>query len=98
MKFAVRVNIPNEEGNEAIRSGKMGEIMGGFVQKWKPEAIYFYLSDGQRGCTFFVNLDDASQMPVLVEPFFLGLNAEIDATPCMNLEDLKKGLAAMEKK
>jgi hypothetical protein len=97
MRFAVRINIPNEAGNEAIRSGKMGEMLGAFVQKWRPEAVYFYLSHGKRGATFFVNMDDPSQMPALAEPFFAGLNAEVEATPAMNFEDLKKGLAALEK-
>lgn len=75
----------------------MGETLGAFVQKWRLEAVYFYLSGGKRGATFFLNVDDASQMPVLVEPFFMGLNAEIEAVPAMNFEDLKKGLAALEK-
>jgi hypothetical protein len=97
MRFAVRINIPNEEGNEAIRSGKMGETLGAFVQKWRPEAVYFYLSGGKRGATFFLNMDDPSQMPALVEPFFMGLNAEVETAPAMNFEDLKKGLAVLEK-
>jgi hypothetical protein len=91
------VNIPNDEGNEAIRAGKMGEIMGAFIQKWKPEAAYFYPADGMRGATFFLNMDDPSQMPGLVEPFFMGLNAEIDITPAMTIDDLKKGLGALPK-
>jgi len=74
----------------------MGEALGAFVQKWRPEAVYFYLSHGKRGATFFVNMDDASQMPVLVEPFFMGLNAEVEVAPAMSLDDLKKGLAALE--
>jgi hypothetical protein len=98
MRFAVRINIPNEEGNEAIRSGKMAETLSAFVQKWKPEAVYFYPSGGKRGATFYLNMDDASQMPVLVEPFFLGMNAEVEVTPAMNFDDLKKGLSALEKK
>jgi hypothetical protein len=97
MRFAVRVNIPNEEGNEGIRTGKMGEAMGAFVQKWRPEAAYFYLSHGKRGATFFLNMDDPSQMPLLVEPFFMGMNAEVEASPAMSFDDLKKGLAALEK-
>ncbi len=91
MRIAVRVNIPNDEGNEAIRSGKMGEMMGAFVQKWRPEALYFYPRDGLRGFTFYTNMDDASQMPALAEPFFEGLGAEIEMTPCMNHRRSEEG-------
>jgi hypothetical protein len=97
MRFYVRVTIPNEEGNEAISQGKMGETMGAFVNKWKPEAAYFYITDGLRGATFFLNMDDASQMPGLVEPFFMGMNADIEITPAMNFDDLKKGLSVLAK-
>jgi hypothetical protein len=37
-----------------------------------------------------VNMDDASQMPALSEPFFYWLKAEIDFIPVMTLEDLAK--------
>ena len=97
MRCAVRINIPNGAGNEAIRSGKMADTLGAFVQKWRPEAAYFYAHAGKRGATFFLNLDDASQLPSLSEPFFMGLDAELEITPAMNMDDLKKGLAALER-
>lgn len=97
MRFAVRINMPVEAGNESARNGKMGEVLGAFVQKWKPEATYFYLREGKRGATFYLNLDDPSQLPVLAEPLFSGMNVELEVTPAMNFEDLKKGLAALEK-
>ena len=97
MRFMMRITMPHEQGNEAIRGGKMGETLGAFMQKWRPEAAYFYPANGKRGATFFVNVDDASQLPVLSEPFFMGLNADVEVVPAMNFEDLKKGLAALEK-
>jgi hypothetical protein len=97
MRFAVRINMPHETGNEAIRSGKLGDTLAGFVQKWRPEAAYFYPSKGKRGATFFLNMDDPSQLPVLVEPFFMGLNADVEVVPAMTFDDLKKGLAQIEK-
>jgi hypothetical protein len=36
-------------------------------------------------------------MPSLTEPFFMGLNADVEVVPAMNFDDLKKGLAALEK-
>ncbi len=34
-------------------------------------------------------------MPVLSEPFFLHLGAEITFTPVMNVEDVQKGLSQL---
>ena len=68
------------------------------MEKWRPEAAYFFPRKGQRATLFIVNVDDPSKIPALVEPFFVGLNAEVELTPAMTFEDLKKGLGAIEKK
>jgi hypothetical protein len=96
MRFVLQVEMPNEAGNDGIRSGKLPEIIAATVEKWKPEASYFFPSNGKRSCLMIVNLNDPSQIPALVEPFFLALNAQVHVTPCMNLEDLKKGLGAID--
>ena len=41
-------------------------------------------------------MDDPSQLPALAEPWFLALNAEIEATPAMIPEDLAKAGPAIE--
>jgi hypothetical protein len=48
-----------------------------------------------------VNLDDASQIPAVAEPWFLACNASIEIIPCMIPEDLAKAgdsIAAAVKK
>lgn len=35
---------------------------------------------------------DSRRMPVISEPFFLQLDAEISCAPVMNMEDVQKGL------
>jgi hypothetical protein len=37
-----------------------------------------------------LNLNDASEIPAVAEPFFLWLNAEIEFLPVMRPEDLQK--------
>ena len=37
-----------------------------------------------------INMDDVSQLPAIAEPWFLALNASIEATPAMVAEDLEK--------
>jgi hypothetical protein len=96
MRCIIQVELPIEAGNAGIMSGKVPEVIGATVAKWKPEASYFFPTNGKRSMLMVVNLDDASQIPALVEPFFLSLNAQVQITPCMNLDDLKKGLGAIE--
>jgi hypothetical protein len=36
-------------------------------------------------------------MPVISEPFFMQLGAEITYTPVMNLEDVQKGLSQLNR-
>jgi hypothetical protein len=97
MRCALQITIPAEAGNAAFKSGKLAEVIAAFVEKWRPEAAYFFPRKGQRASLFVVNVDDPSQVPSLVEPFFMGLNAEVELTPVMTFEDLKKGMGAMEK-
>lgn len=54
----------------------------------KPEAAYFTSQDGHRGGIIVVDLDKASDIPRLAEPFFLELNAEVELHPVMTPEDL----------
>jgi hypothetical protein len=37
-------------------------------------------------------MKDASDIPIIVEPLFEGLNAKVQLLPVMNADDLKKGL------
>jgi hypothetical protein len=37
-------------------------------------------------------------IPTVAEPFFTNLNASIELTPAMNLEDMKTGVAKAMKK
>jgi len=45
----------------------------------------------------FFDMRDASDIPAIVEPLFMGLNALVEILPVMNGDDLKKGLAAAMK-
>jgi hypothetical protein len=65
----------------------------------KPEAAYFGDRDGRRGGIIVVNLDNASQVPSLAEPWFLGFNAQVEFSVVMTPEDLgRAGLEALGKK
>jgi hypothetical protein len=54
----------------------------------KPEAAYFTERDGRRGGIFVVDLQSASDIPKLAEPWFLSFNAEVEFRIAMTPEDL----------
>jgi len=93
MRTMMRVTIPVEAGNAAIKSGKLAQAMGAAMDRMKPEAAYFTTDRNTRTAYFFVDLKDQSDMPSFAEPFFLEFNAAVDFQPVMNGDDLKRGLA-----
>jgi hypothetical protein len=44
----------------------------------------------------FFDMKELSQIPTIVEPLFLQLNAKIELLPAMNLDDLTAGLKQAE--
>jgi hypothetical protein len=97
MRMMMRVSMPVESGNAAIKAGKMPQIVAEAMARMKPEAAYFTADQARRTVYFFVDLKDAADMPTYAEPFFLELNAAVDFQPVMNAEDLKRGLSQLSK-
>ena len=90
MRYIMSIRIPIDRGNELLRDPKFGEKMHQLVTGAKAEQAYFSTIDGQRGGYIVVNIQDASEIPGLAEPFFLWLHADIKFQPIMTLEDLQK--------
>ncbi len=81
--------------NNAIKNGTLPKIMKEVMDNLKPEAAYFTAMDGMRTALIVFDMKDPSQMPAIAEPFFMQLNAKLDAYPVMNAQDLEKGLGQM---
>jgi hypothetical protein len=96
MKYIMKVSMPTEKGNERIKDPQFGKIMHEILSDVKAEAAYFTTICGNRGCYIVVNMNDASQMPALAEPFFLQFNAEVAFVPVMTPEDLGKADASIQ--
>ena len=90
MRFMVKVQWDVEAGNNLAKAGRIGSTVGSILADLKPEAAYFSAEGGKRGATLIVNLDDASQIPAVAEPWFLACNASIEFFPVMLPEDLEK--------
>lgn len=95
MRFLLKVNIPVESGNAAAKAGKLGATIQSILADLKPEAVYFTDSNGQRTALIFLDMQDASQIPAIAEPWFLAFNASIEIHPVMIPEDLAKAGAAI---
>jgi len=96
MKFLLKVNIPVDAGNAAARAGKLGSTIQSILADLKPEAVYFTADNGQRTAFIFLEMQDASQIPAIAEPWFLAFNASIEMYPVMVPAELIKAAPAIE--
>ena len=94
MRFLIKVSLPVEAGNRAAKEGF--KTIPSILEEIKPEATYFYEENGRRTALLIVDLEDASQMPAVLEPWFLGFNAAVEIHPAMVPEDLEKAGPAIE--
>jgi len=97
MRFLVKVSIPNEAANKAIRDGTFAKTMSRALDELKPEAVYFSAIDGQRTGFIVADMKDAHQMVSVAEPWFLAFNASVEFYPAMTPEDLQRGGPDMER-
>ena len=95
MRVMLKVQIPVDAGNRALRDGSLQQAMQSTVERLQPEAAYFYLENGRRTAIMVFNMDDQGQLPVIAEPLFQGLSAMMEVVPVMNSDDLQRGLALL---
>lgn len=97
MRFLLKIHMPVKAGNRALRDGSLPRIVQNLTEKLKPEASYFFADNGKRTAYIFFSFDNASEIPVIAEPLFMGLNAELELIPVMNADELKAGLEKASK-
>jgi len=66
------------------------------LEQQKPEAAYFIAESGRRTGILILNMNDASELAQIAEPWFLAMNASIEATPAMIPGDLQRAAPAIE--
>src|SRR3954447_24666565 len=97
MRVLLKVTIPVETGNAAAKAGKLGSTIQSILDELKPEAVYFTDCDGRRAGLIFLNLEDASWIPAICEPWMQAFNASIELHPVMVPDDLMRAGSAIEK-
>ena len=97
MRMMMTVQVPNEAGSRAINDGTLPKVLGELHDRLRPEATYFFATDGHRTAQFVFDMKDSSEIPPLAEPLFQQLNAAVTLLPVMNLDELQKGLGALQR-
>ena len=97
MRFMLKAQMSTEGGNRAILNGTLMPNMKAILEEMKPEAAYFTAEGGKRTAYFIVNVKDASEIPGLAEPFFLGVDADISFLPVMLPKDLANAGPGIER-
>ncbi len=92
MRMLMKVQMEVAAANRAIRDGSWEQIMGNAMEQLQPEAVYFTAQDGKRTGFIVFDLKDGSDIPSIAEPFFMSVDAAIDLSPVMTIDDVRKGL------
>jgi hypothetical protein len=99
MRMLLKITIPSEDFNQAVRDGTAGQKIRRILEDTKPEAVYFTEQHGQRGAILVLDLADPSKVPAVAEPWFLTFKAKVEFQVAMTPDDLEKaGLAELGQK
>ena len=90
MRYLLKIRFPVDAGNSALTDPQFGEKMQRLLAEIKAETAYFTSINGQRGGYIVVNMEDASEIPAIAEPFFLWLKADLEFMPVMLPADLAR--------
>src|SRR3970040_1120560 len=75
VRMLLKISIPVEKGNEAIKSGALPRTMQSTIEALKPEAAYFFPEEGKRHGLFVFEMEGSWQLPPILEPLFQKLAA-----------------------
>jgi len=97
MRMMMKVSLPVETANEAVRKGTLGTTIQKILADLKPEAAYFAEDNGMRTGYIFFQMTESSQLPAIAEPWFLAFNATLTVKPAMTPQDLAAAGADFER-
>ncbi len=92
MRFLIHAKIPTEAGNLMLQDPNLLNKLQTYISKVKAEATYFFEEEGDRVAAFIVDIPQASEIPVLIEPLYSGMGARVELHPVMSFDDLKNGV------
>ena len=95
MRMMMKLKMDTEVGSRALADGSAPQLMEETFDRLQPEAAYFGAEDGVRTAFIVFDLKDPSEIPVISEPLFSNMKANIQIFPVMDREDLQKGLGQL---
>ena len=90
MRFLVTVRFPGEAGNNLVADPEFGSVIEDIVSEQRAEAVYFGPLEGQRAVFYVTDLREGSQIPAILEPWWLRTKAEVTVTPVFNRDEMKR--------
>jgi hypothetical protein len=96
MRFLIQATVPTITGNELMKAGTFASRIQAILEDVHPEAAYFTEVGGSRTAFLIVDLPDASHIPAIAEPFFIGMNCSVEFHPVMLAEDLMNAGPAID--
>lgn len=93
MRMMLKARMQTDHGNRAVQSGAMEKTLMSVLEELQPEAAYFVAEEGERCALIFFDMQDASELPKVCEPFFMEYDAKVSVQPAMNADDVRAGLA-----
>lgn len=90
MRMLMKVRLPHETFNAAVRNGSAGSKTQAILDAVKPEAVYFTEMQGHRTVVLIVDLESPAKIPALAEPWFLSFNADVEFHVVMGQKELKE--------
>src|SRR5438132_12322877 len=98
MRMMIQFSIPVEAGNQAARKGTLGAPFEKVLAELKPEAAYFTATEHvERGGVIVFDLKDTSQLPAIVELFFLIYNASINFSPAISAQAVPAAIPGIDR-
>ena len=87
MRMLLKAQMPTETANAGLKDGSLGDSLNSILADTNPEAVYFLIADGLRTVIVVFDMQDVSEMPATVEPWFLAFGATVKITPVLNGDD-----------
>ncbi len=99
--YALHAHVPRptgggKRGDEGWKVHASLPVRTGKTPARQPEAAYLTPIEGARGGYLVINMDDASQIPAIAEPLFLGLGATVQIHPVFTPDDMPRVTEAVE--
>ena len=98
IRMMLKVQIPPDGGNEAIKAGNQGAIFEALIDQIKPEAVYFTQEDGLRTAYFVYTIYETTDFAAIHEPLIQGFGARVYDMPALTWEELKQAFGAIDEK